>query len=68
MTLRGKWVNDNRDYMCSCGQLLKNTCRSMIKKHRKTIKHLNYKEKGIKVNNNIVKTKFEIKQVTITFD
>ena len=68
MNKRGKWINDEKDYMCSCGQLLRNTCQSMIKKHRKTLKHKNYNKTGVKVNKDIVKTEFENKQVTITFD
>ena len=64
---RGKW--DGLNYKCSCGQVLQNTCKSMIKKHRKTKKHQEYLKTGVKVPEVKKPTYFVIKgPITITFD
>ena len=63
---KGKWQDDN-NYLCSCGQLLKNTCQSMIRKHRQTKKHHDWLNKEfVKVEE--PKYKVIKESVTITFD
>ena len=66
MVKKGKFISKN-DYLCSCGVILHNTCKSALKKHRETRKH---KDKISGIIKEIPPIKTEIKKeiVTLTFD
>ena len=57
------------DYLCSCGQLLINTCNFAIRKHRKTTKHINILNGKRKMDKpNVPNLKKEEKIITIIFE
>lgn len=69
MKKRGSWNNNKNDYHCICGQVLINTCESMVKKHLKTKKHMEKLKKKDEIKEPIItKIKFEKKNITVTFD
>mgnify|MGYP003655859204 CR=1 FL=1 len=55
------------DYLCKCGALLHNTCKSAIKKHKKTKRHYD-KMNGIIKETPPMKTEFKKEHIVITFD
>ena len=59
------------DYLCKCGALLHNTCKSAIKKHKKTKRHYDKmydKMNGIIKETPHMKTEFKKEHIVITFD
>lgn len=58
---------NNNDYQCNCGALLHNTCKSAIKKHKKTKRHYD-KLNGLLKETPPIKMEFKKQITTITFD
>lgn len=55
------------DYLCICGAVLHNTCKSAISKHKKTKRHANRME-GLIKEEIPIKTEFKKEKITVTFD
>lgn len=70
MVKKGKMITNN-DYLCSCGALLHNTCKSAIKKHKNTKRHnekLKALYKGLPTETLPEKMAFKKIITVITFD
>ena len=67
MTKYSMKKKNSNDYLCECGALLHNTCKSQIKKHKDTKRHHD-RLNGVIKEKPPIKAEFKKEVITLTFD